>query len=163
MRTRSPAFRTVPSSTATVVIGVLAKATHSSPKRAFMAAMLSTSRGAPARLLGLADRGQLGLGAAADITVYRAAADAETMFTTPAWVLKDGVPVVKDGRVVATPAGGTHFATPGFDPGIERILDARTDAYMLPHRRPRVIGHDELCRCGNGGRLLPAACFPKAL
>jgi formylmethanofuran dehydrogenase subunit A len=21
------------------------------------------------------------------------------------------------------------------------------------------IGHDELCRCGNGGRLLPLSCF----
>jgi len=121
------------------------------------------TRSAPARLLGLADRGQLGVGAAADVTVYRDAADPEAMFTTPAWVLKDGVPVVKDGRVIATPAGGTHFATPGFDPGIERVLDARTDAYMLPHRRYQVIGHDELCSCCNGGRLLPAACFPKAL
>src|SRR5207237_9566741 len=39
------------------------------------------TRAAPARLLGLADRGHLGPGAAADVAVYRWQADAEAMFT----------------------------------------------------------------------------------
>jgi len=119
------------------------------------------TRGGPARLLGLKDRGQLGVGAAADITVYRDAADAETLFSHPAWVLKDGVPVVRDGQVIATPAGGTHYATPDVDAGIEATIDRYTDRHMRDHRRQAVIGHDELCSCCNGGRLLPAACFPK--
>jgi formylmethanofuran dehydrogenase subunit A len=87
----------------------------------------------------------------------------EATFTTPAWVLKDGVPVVRDGRVIATPVGGTHYATPGFDSSVARLIDDNTDAYMRPHRHPGVIGTDELCNCSNGGRLLPAACFPKSL
>lgn len=119
------------------------------------------TRGAPARLLGLADRGQLGAGAAADIAVYRPAANAEAMFSTPAWVFKDGVPVVRDGRVIATPVGGTHFATPGFDPGIEATITRHTERHMRDVPRHRVIGRDELCACCNGGRLLPAACFPQ--
>jgi formylmethanofuran dehydrogenase subunit A len=119
------------------------------------------TRAGPAKLLGLKDRGQLGVGAAADITVYREQRDAEAMFTTPAWVLKDGVPVVRDGRVIATPAGGTHYATPGFDANVERLIDANTEPHMRAHPRYAVIGNDELCRCCNGGRLLPAACFPQ--
>ncbi len=121
------------------------------------------TRAGPAKLLGLKDRGQLGVGAAADITVYRELGDMEATFKTPAWVLKDGVPVVRDGRVIATPVGGTHYATPGFDASIEKLIDANTDAHMRPHHRQAVIGTDELCRCCNGGRLLPADCFPKSL
>ena len=48
------------------------------------------TRAAPARLLGLADRGHLGAGAAADIAVYREQADREAMFATPRYVFKDG-------------------------------------------------------------------------
>ena len=122
------------------------------------------TRAGPARLLGLKDRGQLGVGAAADITVYREQADAEAMFTTPSWVFKDGVPVVRDGRVIATPVGGTHFATPGFDAAaVGRLIDANTEPHMRAHHGYGVISDDELCSCCNGGRLLPAACFPKSV
>ncbi len=119
------------------------------------------TRGAPARLLGLADRGHLAPGAAADIAVYRTAADAEAMFSHPAWVFKDGQAVVRDGRVIATPVGGTHFATPEIDPGFDRTLARLTAGHERDHPRYRPIGHDELCGCCNGGRLLPAACFPQ--
>jgi formylmethanofuran dehydrogenase subunit A len=118
------------------------------------------TRAAPARLLGLADRGHLGIGAAADIAVYRERGDAEATFSQAAWLFKDGVPVVRDGRVVAAPVGGTHFATPGFDPFIERKIDEATEPHMRGQHRYRPIGHDELCACCNGGRLLPAACTP---
>jgi formylmethanofuran dehydrogenase subunit A len=121
------------------------------------------TRAGPAKLLGLKDRGQLGVGAAADITVYREQADAEAMFTTPDWVLKDGVPVVRDGRVIATPVGGTHYATPAFDASVERLIETNTEPHMRAHHRYGVIGEDELCSCCNGGRLLPAACFPKSV
>lgn len=115
------------------------------------------TRAAPARLLGLADRGHLGEGAAADIAIYREAADAETMFSTAAWVLKDGVTVVRDGDVVAAPAGGVHFAEPGYDDAIEAVIDRGLGQRPGSFRRCTVIGHDELCQCGNHGRLLPAA------
>jgi formylmethanofuran dehydrogenase subunit A len=120
------------------------------------------TRAAPARLLGLADKGRLGAGASADVAVYRKEGDAEAMFSRPAWVLKDGVPVVRDGRVVATPAGAAHFAQPAFDDSIERVIDEATDRPFGLPRRYAVIGHDELCRCCNGARLLPSACEPRS-
>jgi len=120
------------------------------------------TRAAPARLLGLKDRGHLGAGAAADIAVYRDDADREAMFTTPAYVFKDGALVAREGRITATPVGGTHFVAPDYDRGIEKTLRKYHAAHGLVNFDQLAIGHDELCSCCNGGRLLPAACFEAA-
>jgi len=121
------------------------------------------TRAAPARLLGLRDRGHLGAGAVADVAVYREQGDAEAMFTRAAWVFKDGNPVVRDGRIVATPVGGTHFATPDFDAGVQRLVDEYTDRPLGVHKRYTVMGRDELCACANGTRLLSALCEPRSV
>ncbi|MPW18041.1 formylmethanofuran dehydrogenase subunit A [Paraburkholderia sp. CNPSo 3157] len=116
------------------------------------------TRAAPARLLGLADRGRLDAGAAADIAVYRENADREAMFRTPAFVFKDGELVAREGHIVATPVGGTHYVEPEFDRSIEKVVEDYGDAYLATNLRRAPISRDELCLCGNGGRLLPAAC-----
>jgi formylmethanofuran dehydrogenase subunit A len=120
------------------------------------------TRAAPAKLLGLRDRGQLGVGAAADIAVYRDAPNREAMFTTPEHVFKDGVRVARAGKVIATPVGGTHFTTPGYDRAIEKTLRRHWQAQGSIQFGNVAIGNDELCTCCNGGRLLPAACFAAA-
>ena len=117
------------------------------------------TRAAPARLLGLETRGQLGIGAAADIAVYRQASDFEAMFKTPEFVFKDGELVARAGRIVATPVGGTYFIEPGYDTAIEKTLRRHWDAHGSIRFDNVAIGRDELCRCCNGGRLLPVACF----
>ncbi|MFT3666126.1 formylmethanofuran dehydrogenase subunit A [Piscinibacter sp.] len=117
------------------------------------------TRAGPARLLGLKERGQLGAGAAADITIYRDAADREAMFKTPEWVFKDGVPVARGGTLLATPAGGTHFVEPGYDTAIEKTLRKHWQDHGAIGFDNVAITHDELCNCCNGGRLLPAECF----
>ncbi|MGJ3704407.1 formylmethanofuran dehydrogenase subunit A [Variovorax sp. AFSI2.2] len=117
------------------------------------------TRAGPARLLGLPDRGHLGTGAAADIAVYRENADREAMFATPEYVFKDGVLVSRAGRVTAAPVGGTHFLAPDYDRGIEQRLRRHLAAQGSVNFDHIAIGHDELCQCCNGGRLLPAACF----
>ena len=117
------------------------------------------TRAGPARLLGLADRGQLGVGAAADIVVYREQADREAMFATPELVFKDGAQVARAGRITAVPVGGTHFVEPEFDRGIEKRLRKHFADHGQVNFDHVAIGHDELCRCCRGGRLLPAACF----
>ena len=70
------------------------------------------TRAAPARLLGLADRGHLGPGARADIAAYRPQADRAAMFRHAALVLKDGDLVVRDGQVIAERPGRTVCFTP---------------------------------------------------
>lgn len=117
------------------------------------------TRAAPARLLGLTDRGRLGLGAAADIAVYRDEIDREAMFRTPSWVFKDGALVAQHGKITAAPAGGTFFVEPGFDGAIETTLRRHWRDHGSVLFDHVAIGRDELCQCNNGGRLLPTACF----
>lgn len=117
------------------------------------------TRSGPARLLGLHDRGHLAPGAAADIALYREDADRERMFATPTHVFKDGVLVAREGKVTATPVGGTHFVQPGYDDMVEKTLRRHWDEHASIRFEHATITHDELCRCCNGGRLLPAACF----
>jgi formylmethanofuran dehydrogenase subunit A len=117
------------------------------------------TRAAPARLLGLHDRGHLGVGAAADIVVYRDAADREAMFTCPEYVFKDGALVARAGRITAVPVGGTHFVEPDYDRGIEKRLRKHFAEHGQVNFDHVAISHDELCTCCNGGRLLPTACF----
>ncbi|CAN7458270.1 formylmethanofuran dehydrogenase subunit A [Variovorax paradoxus] len=120
------------------------------------------TRAGPARLLGLRDRGHLGAGAAADIAVYRENADREAMFATPEYVFKDGVLVSRAGRVTAAPVGGTHFVAPDYDRGIEKRLRRHLAAQGSVNFDHIAIGHDELCQCCNGGRLLPTECFKES-
>jgi formylmethanofuran dehydrogenase subunit A len=68
------------------------------------------TRAAPARIAGLAAKGHLGVGADADITVYRPDRDLARMFSMPAQVFKAGVLVAEDGEVRSLPAGRTLVA-----------------------------------------------------
>ena len=70
------------------------------------------TRAGPARIAGLPHKGHLGVGADADITLYRPDPDLARMFAMPAKVFKAGVLVAEDGEVRHTPAGRT-LAAPG--------------------------------------------------
>ena len=84
------------------------------------------TRAAPARLLGLADRGHLGAGARADVAVYVDGPDRTAMFGAARNVFKDGRPVVEDGTVVDAAPGVTLALKVDADAGMTR----RVDAYM---------------------------------
>jgi formylmethanofuran dehydrogenase subunit A len=68
------------------------------------------TRAAPARIAGLAHKGHLGVGADADITLYRPDRDLARMFSMPARVYKRGVLVAEDGQLRATLPGATLTA-----------------------------------------------------
>ncbi len=80
------------------------------------------TRAGPARSLGLTDRGHLGQGAAADITIYKPQNNKERMFEKPEYVFKDGELVARKGKIVKVTDGATHVVRPDYDRGIEKTL-----------------------------------------
>jgi formylmethanofuran dehydrogenase subunit A len=87
------------------------------------------SRAGPARLLGLAAKGHLGVGADADVTVYTPDADRARMFATPRYVVKGGELVVDEGQLRRAPAGRRLHVRPEYDSAIERDLKAYFDRH----------------------------------
>ncbi|MGH8751636.1 MAG: formylmethanofuran dehydrogenase subunit A, partial [Burkholderiales bacterium] len=116
------------------------------------------TRAAPARTLGLAERGHLGAGAAADITVYTEDADREKMFSAPDYVFKDGEVVARSGKIVKVTWGNTHVVKPQFDHGIEKQLKPYFERYLTLRMDNFKISDDEMRECGRGSRLLTHAC-----
>jgi len=82
------------------------------------------TRAAPAKLLGLKDRGHLGAGALADIAVYRKGNDIAQMFRSAALVLKNGELVVEDGIVKNYRWGKTLRLKPTPDKAMVKRLEA---------------------------------------
>ena len=80
------------------------------------------TRAAPARLLGLPDRGHLAPGARADVAVYRPGKDLAQMFRAAARVYKDGDLVVREGEVTRYRFGRALNVSPAVDATMERRM-----------------------------------------
>ena len=80
------------------------------------------TRAAPARRLGLRDKGHLGVGADADVTIYHDRADREEMFATPRYVIKAGEVVVEEGELRLIDDGVLLSSHAGFDPEVVHVL-----------------------------------------
>ena len=102
------------------------------------------TRAGPARSLGLLDRGHLGPGACADITVYEDNPDREAMFTTPVLVFKNGELIVKNGRIVKVVQGATHVVRPDYDPGVEAALQDYFSRYHTVAMSNFKLSDDEI-------------------
>ncbi|MES9970937.1 MAG: formylmethanofuran dehydrogenase subunit A [Candidatus Thiodiazotropha sp.] len=102
------------------------------------------TRAAPARILGLSDRGHLAPGALADITVYHPHANPEQMFERPMLVFKQGQIVVEEGRITQPVQGSTQVVRPEFDPGIEKLIGSRFERYHSIRLPNFVISDDEM-------------------
>jgi formylmethanofuran dehydrogenase subunit A len=80
------------------------------------------TRSAPAKLLGLSDRGHLGSGATADIAVYAPDTNPAEMFRRAALVFKDGELVVRNGEITVWRPGRAFCVQPKHDPSIDHHL-----------------------------------------
>jgi len=108
------------------------------------------TRAGPARSLGLKDRGHLGPGACADITVYTDLADREAMFAKPELVFKNGEVIVRDGKVVKVVQGATHVARPQYDKAIEKPLKEYFDNYHTMRMENFRLSDEEIIEDGRG-------------
>lgn len=106
------------------------------------------TRAGAAKLIGLGDRGHLGIGAAADITVYTEQDDKEAMFSKPSYVFKDGELVVKDGEIIKVVWGKTHTAKPAYDKAVEKGLKDYFDKYHTIQLDNFKISDDEIAQDG---------------
>lgn len=96
------------------------------------------TRGMAARTLGLDEhgKGHLGVGADGDVAIYdmspeeHDAGKIQKAFLNTKYTIKGGEVVVKDGEVVATPAGKTYFVTPECDDTLtEEMLKKLKDKF----------------------------------
>jgi formylmethanofuran dehydrogenase subunit A len=93
------------------------------------------TRAGPARILGLKNKGHLGPGADADVTIYTPDANRETMFEMPRHVIKGGRIIVEQGEIREDVQGKTLLVAPDYDREVEP--DIRTwfeGAYSIQWR-----------------------------
>jgi formylmethanofuran dehydrogenase subunit A len=116
------------------------------------------TRASPARMLGLTQKGHLGVGADADITIYTPSVDKRAMFELPRYVIKSGEIVVEKGEVRKDILGTTQHVAPSYDE--ERLPDIQQwfeKYYTIQFANYEVDAH----HLSNGGTAV--ACGNKAV
>ncbi|MEM1304751.1 MAG: formylmethanofuran dehydrogenase subunit A, partial [Planctomycetota bacterium] len=73
------------------------------------------TRAGPARILGLANKGHLGPGADADVTLYTPSDNPAEMFSLPRHVLKAGELIIENGELRSAPTGKTLHVEADYD------------------------------------------------
>jgi formylmethanofuran dehydrogenase subunit A len=102
------------------------------------------TRAGPARLLGLKDKGHLGPGADADVTIYTPHEDKELMFQLPRYVIKAGQVLIEDGEIRAAPNGRTLYVAPGYDQAVEKDIADWFEKYYTIRFRNYPVSLDYL-------------------
>jgi formylmethanofuran dehydrogenase subunit A len=115
------------------------------------------TRAAPAKILGLADRGHLAPGGLGDITVYHPDENPERMFEKPMLVFKQGELVVKEGEIQQVITGATQVVKPDYDKGIEKVIGRWFDKYHSVSLSNFKISDDEMAE-GIGSPVNVHAC-----
>jgi formylmethanofuran dehydrogenase subunit A len=80
-----------------------------------------TSAG-PARALGLAHKGHLGIGADADVAIFNDSKDIARMFAYPRYVIKGGEVVIEEGEIRKAVEGRGYVVRPVYDEKIEDYI-----------------------------------------
>ena len=81
------------------------------------------TRAGPAKCLGLKDKGHLGIGADADITIYDMLDDKEEMFNAPRYVMKAGQLLISNHEFISDYTDKKVLrVAPEFDKSIEKVI-----------------------------------------
>ena len=98
------------------------------------------TRAAPAKILGLKEKGHLGVGADGDVAIYDPRnyghrgcicnfRECRRALDFPAWVIKGGDVVVKDGTLLKEFPGQVYRVAPDFDSSIEEKIREDFEKY----------------------------------
>ena len=91
------------------------------------------TRAGPAKILGLANKGHLGVGADADICIYSPDANYQKMFELPWMVIKAGHVLIEDTEIRQTISGQTIMAQPNYNRGDDQKIEMWFEQeYSLP-------------------------------
>ena len=102
------------------------------------------TRAGPARILGLTNKGHLGVGADADVTIYVPHENKETMFELPRYVIKGGEVIVEDTELRSAPNGRTLHVEPDYDPDREADIAEWFEKFYSIRFRNYPVGSDYL-------------------
>ncbi len=102
------------------------------------------TRAGPAKLLGLRNKGHLGPGADADVTIYTPHENKETMFELPRYVIKSGRILVEEGDLRESLIGKTLHVAPEYDPAIENDISDWFEQYYSIRFRNYPVADDYL-------------------
>jgi formylmethanofuran dehydrogenase subunit A len=87
------------------------------------------TRAAPAKIMGLKDKGSLKPGSIADISIYDPKKTIDEMFSYADLVFKNGVNVIKNGKVINVVRGSTQTVKLEYDQKIHKNLQNWFDRY----------------------------------
>ncbi len=87
------------------------------------------TRAGPARTLGLKNKGHLGVGADADITIYDEMDDKEMMFNAPRYVIKSGNTIIGNHEFRNDFIGKLLHISPEYDKKIEEVVQPFFESY----------------------------------
>jgi formylmethanofuran dehydrogenase subunit A len=102
------------------------------------------TRAGPAKILGLKNKGHLGPGADADITIYTPHENKETMFELPRYVIKSGRILVEEGEIREDHLGKTLHVAPSYDPALETDIAQWFEQYYSIRFRNYPVGAEYL-------------------
>jgi formylmethanofuran dehydrogenase subunit A len=87
------------------------------------------TRAGPAKVLGLPNKGHLGVGADADITIYDEMEDKEMMFNAPRYVIKSGKNIIENHEFKNDYLGKLLHIEPEYDKKIEEVIQPFFESY----------------------------------
>jgi len=110
------------------------------------------TRSGPARILGLANKGHLGPGADADVTIYTPDANKERMFELPRFVIKAGQVLIEQGELREPVLGKTLHVSPDYDHDVESDIARWFETYNTIRFRnypvgPEYLAENEIVPC----------------
>jgi formylmethanofuran dehydrogenase subunit A len=109
------------------------------------------TRAGPAKILGLTNKGHLGPGADADITVYTPHENKESMFELPRVVIKSGRVMIEHGEIRDPFNGKTLHVAPEYDRDVEADIQAWFEQYYSIRWRNYPVDDSYL----HGSELIP--------
>lgn len=102
------------------------------------------TRAGPARILGLKNKGHLGPGADADVTIYTPHENVEIMFALPRTVIKSGRVMIDQGEIRDPLIGKTLHVAPEYDRDVEADIKEWFEKYYSIRWRNYPVGDSYL-------------------